>query len=54
MVNLTIDVPKLALLIAVLVHDSVATGCLGSLTDETSDCLPPILEVVIHVNIVCK
>ena len=52
MVNLTTDVPKLALLIAVLVHDSV--GCLGSLTEETSDCLPPILEAVIHVNIVCK
>ena len=54
MVNLTTDVPELALPIAVLVHDSVTTGCLGSLTEQTSVCLPPILDVVIQVNIVRK
>ena len=54
MVNLTTGVPELALPIAVLVHDSVTTGCLGSLTEQTSDCLPPILDAVIHVNIVRK
>lgn len=54
MVNLTTEVPEMALPIALLVHDSVTTGCLGSLTEQTSDCLPPILDAVIHVNIVHK